>query len=148
VIRPARPADALLLARLRRHWTLERHGVALDADSGFEARFREWYTGQLNRGTLAWLAYEGSEPVGMLVMFVHERMPEPDRDPGRWGYLGNVIVLPDRRDAGIGRALLDAALGHADAHGFNRVVLNPSPRSVPFYERAGFGRDHPLLVRG
>jgi hypothetical protein len=27
------------------------------------------------------------------------------------------------------------------------VVLHPSPRSVPFYERAGFGSDHPLLVR-
>jgi GNAT superfamily N-acetyltransferase len=58
-----------------------------------------------------------------------------------------VFVLPAHRDAGVGRLLLDAALAHADAHSYVRVVLHPSPRSVPFYERAGFGSDHPLLVR-
>jgi GNAT superfamily N-acetyltransferase len=146
-IRPVGPSDAAALAVLRRHWRLERHGIGLDADAGFESRFAGWFTAQLARGSLAWIAEAGAAPVGMLVMFVHERMPEPDRDAGRWGYVGNVFVLPAHRDAGIGGQLLDAALSHADAHGFARVVLNPSPRSVPFYERAGFSADHPLLVR-
>ena len=147
MIRAAAPSDAAASAGLRRHWCLERHGTAPDTEEGFEARFTEWYAGQLASGSRAWLAYEGAEPVGMLVMFVHERMPEPGRDAGCWGYVGNVFVLPQLRDAGTGRRLLEAALDHADAHGFARVVLNPSPRSVPFYERAGFVGDHPLLVR-
>jgi GNAT superfamily N-acetyltransferase len=135
------------LGLLRRHWRHERDGVALDADPGFEQRFADWFAAQLAHGSLAWVAHVDGDAVGMLLMFVHERMPEPDRDPGRWGYIGNVFVLPAHRDAGVGSRLLGAALAHADAHGFARVVLNPSPRSVPFYERAGFSRDHPLLVR-
>jgi len=146
-VRTAAAFDAGALASLRRQWRHEWHGVALDADPDFEPRFVGWFTDQLARGSLAWLAVLDGEPVGMLLMFVHERMPEPDREPGRWGYVGNAFVLPAHRDAGVGGQLLDAALAHADAHGFARVVLNPSPRSVPFYERAGFSRDHPLLVR-
>ncbi|MDQ3627874.1 MAG: GNAT family N-acetyltransferase [Actinomycetota bacterium] len=142
MIRAAGPADAPASAWLRRRWRLERHGTALDADDGFDVRFAQWYAQQLDCGARAWLALDGGNPVGMLVMFVHERMPEPDRDAGRWGYVGNVFVLPHHREAGVGRRLLDAALDH----GFARVVLNPTPRSVPFYERAGFGGDHPLLV--
>jgi len=147
LIRRAMMTDAAVLARLRRHWRVERHGTPLDADPDFEQRFGDWLAEQLGRGSVGWLAYVGSEPVGMLLMFVHERMPEPDRDAGRWGYVGNVFVLPRHRDAGVGRMLLDAALEHADAQRFARVLLNPSLRSVPFYERAGFSSDHPLLVR-
>ena len=147
-VRPAGPSDTAALALLRRHWRHEQHGVALHADPGFEQRFADWFTAQLAHRSLAWVADADGDAVGMLLMFVHERMPDPDRDPGRWGYIGNVFVLPAHRDAGVGRLLLDAALAHADEHAYVRVVLNPSPTSVPFYERAGFGSDHQLLVRG
>lgn len=83
----------------------------------------------------------------MLLVFVHERMPAPGRDAGRWGYVGT-FVLPQHRDADVGRLLLDAALAHADVERLARVVPNPSPRSVPFYVRAGFSAEHLLLVRG
>ncbi len=121
MIRTAGPADAPTLAWLRRRWRLERHGIALDADadSGFEARFAEWYAGQLGCGSRAWLAYDGVDPVGMLVMFVHERMPEPDRDAGRWGYVGNVFVLPEHRDAGPRPPA--AGAGATRSHGWARL---------------------------
>ena len=145
-VRRAGVGDVGALAGLRRQWRLERHGAALDADPGFDERFRSWVVQQLDRDTLVWVAESGA-PVGMLLMFVHTRMPEPGRDAGRWGYVGNTFVLPRARDAGVGSRLLDAALAHADAHGFARVVLNPTRPSVPFYERAGFTSHHRLLVR-
>jgi GNAT superfamily N-acetyltransferase len=74
-------------------------------------------------------------------------MPQPGRDVGSWGYLANAFVLAAHRDGGIGTLLLRALLGYADEHGFVRVVLSPSPRSIPFYRRLGFTADHDLLVR-
>ena len=77
---------------------------------------------------------------------VFERMPRPGRPPSRWGYLGNAFVLAAYRNQGIGSQLLGAVLGHAREHGFVRVVLSPSERSIPFYERAGFGPADVLMV--
>lgn len=147
VVRRAGPADEAALAGLRGRWREERHGVAVGADAGFEQRFGEWFGHQLGRGTRAWIAESDGESVGMVLLAVHERMPWPDRDPGAWGYLTNAFVRPEHRDRGVGRLLLDALVTYADAQGLVRVVTNPSPRSVPFYFRAGFSADHPLLVR-
>jgi hypothetical protein len=38
-------------------------------------------------------------------------------------------------------------IAYADSEGLARLVLSPSERSVPFYERAGFGTATSLLVR-
>jgi GNAT superfamily N-acetyltransferase len=58
-----------------------------------------------------------------------------------------MYVVPEHRDAGVGRYLLDALVAHADAEGLERVVLSPSERSVPFYRRAGFDPADQLLLR-
>jgi GNAT superfamily N-acetyltransferase len=49
-----------------------------------------------------------------------------------------VFVLAEHRYAGVGTALHEAAVAHARREGFVRLVLNPSERSVPLYERFGF----------
>jgi GNAT superfamily N-acetyltransferase len=74
-------------------------------------------------------------------------MPRPGRPPSRWGYFSNAFVLARYRDRGIGRALIGALLDHATTNGFVRVVVSPSPRSIPFYARAGFGPADMLMVR-
>jgi len=144
VIRIAGPADATALAALRRAWTAENSGDV--ADEGFEARFLEWYERESAR-RLTWLAGFADGPVGMMNLSVFERMPRPGADPGRWGYIGNAFVLAAHRNQGIGSLLLAAVLTHADSHGFVRVVLRPSQRAIPFYQRAGFGANGDLLVR-
>ncbi len=143
-IRMAGPADAPALAALRRAWTAEQHGPV--DDPGFEARFLDWYERESAR-RFSWLAEVGGELVGMMNLAVFERMPQPGREPGSWGYLANSFVLAARRNQGIGSLLLGALLAHADAHGYVRVVLSPSPRSVPFYQRAGFAQGTELMVR-
>ena len=64
-----------------------------------------------------------------------------------WGYLGNAFVLAAYRRQGIGSLLLRALLGYADEHGYVRVVLHPSERAIPLYERFGFSGWESLLVR-
>lgn len=144
VIRVAGPRDAPALARLRRAFVQERDGELADED--FETRFARWYESESGR-RVTWVAHARGEPVGMMSLAVFERMPRPGRDAGRWGYLGNALVLAAHRNQGTGTRLLTAVLRHADEHGFARVVLSPSERSVPLYRRAGFGPAGTLLLR-
>ena len=67
--------------------------------------------------------------------------------PRVWGYVANVYVVPSARDTGTGTLLLEAVTAHADEHGYARLVLSPSERSVPFYERAGFAPATSLMLR-
>lgn len=143
-IRIAAAADGPVVAALRRAWTAEQHGPVDDED--FEARFLGWYEREFAR-RVSWLAEVDGAAVGMMNLAVFDRMPQPGRDPGTWGYLANAFVLAAYRDRGIGSLLLRALLTHADEHGYVRVVLRPSQRAIPFYERLGFHPDEDLLVR-
>jgi len=144
LIRVAGDADVDAMAELRRRWTEERRGVG--PDPGFGERFRAWFAAEAHQRTF-WLAEVDGRGVGMTNLLTFERMPGPQIDPGRWGYLGNMFVMPEHRDAGVGRQLLDAVVARADALGLERIVLSPTERSVPFYRRAGFDDAHQLLVR-
>ncbi|MEQ4207561.1 GNAT family N-acetyltransferase [Actinopolymorpha sp. B9G3] len=136
MIRVATTADVHALAWLRRADTIERRGVTPDADPDFEARFAHWMTAT-DHCSVSWLAEADSQPAGMLQMFVHARMPMPDRDPGGWAYIGVLFVRPDHRNVGLGRRLLDAALTYAEEQGLSRVLLHPTERAMSFYRRAG-----------
>lgn len=141
-IRRTTQADAPALARLRWMWTEEDEPAD---DAGFYERFAAWLERDAT-SRLFWLAEHDGEPVGMLNMLVYVRMPRPGRNVAGWGYIANTYVVRAHRDRGIGRQLLDAAIAHARAERFERIVLNPSPRSVPFYERAGFAPATSLLL--
>jgi GNAT superfamily N-acetyltransferase len=144
VIRQAGEADLPGIARLRHDWTRE-WDAGVD-DPGFEDRFADWFRRESER-RITWLAEDEGQLVGMMNLAVFERMPSPGRAPSRWGYLANAFVLAAYRNQGVGGRLLDALLRYADAHGFARVVLSPSERSVPFYQRAGFEPADALLLR-
>ncbi len=143
VVRLAGPEEGHLVAAVRRVWG-ESRGAA--ADEEFEAAFDRWWSRERDQ-RLTWLALRGEEPVGMLNMLVFERMPMPGRISSRWGYVANVFTLPADRDAGIGARLVEACTSYADDQGFVRLVLSPSERSLPLYERAGFGPATDLMLR-
>lgn len=150
-IRRATDADLAALAALRRESAREQEGE--HDDPGFEARFAAWL-GRESARRIIWLAEAEAEAgagaggglVGAMNLTVFERMPRPGRAPACWGYLGNAFVLAAYRNQGIGGQLLDTVLGHARVQGFVRVVLSPSQRSIPFYQRAGFGPADELMV--
>jgi GNAT superfamily N-acetyltransferase len=141
---PRLQRDVAALIDLRARWAEERTGIAVDP--GYRADFTDWLRREQDQRTF-WVAEVDGAAVGMTNLLTFERMPVPGRAAGRWGYLGNMFVLGEHRDVGVGRLLLDAVLAHADRHGLVRVVLSPSDRSVPFYRRAGFGDAVELLLR-
>ena len=144
VVRRAENADLPEIIGLRSEWTREQ-GDDFD-DPGFDERFAAWFERESSH-RITWLAEVGGGPVGMMNLTVFERMPRPGRPPSRWGYLGNAFVLAAYRNRGIGGNLLSALLGYADENHFARVVLSPSERSIPFYQRAGFGPANALMLR-
>jgi GNAT superfamily N-acetyltransferase len=143
-IRGVVDTDVPGLARLRQLWTQETDGVI--EEPGFEERFAAW-TARTAQDRRVWVAECDSELVGMINMAVFERMPRPGRPPARWGYLANAFVLQEFRNAGVGKLLIDELLAYARAQNFARVVLSPSERAVPFYERAGFGPADMLMAQ-
>jgi len=144
VIHQAGDADLVAIALLRRQWTQEQGGASDDPE--FDARLAAWFARE-SPHRITWLAKADGQQVGMMNLAIFERMPRPGRAPSRWGYLGNAFVLAAYRNQGIGGQLLRALLGYADEKGFVRVVLSPSERSVPFYQRAGFGLADALMLR-
>jgi GNAT superfamily N-acetyltransferase len=144
-IRRATLADGSTLAALRRLWVEEQAGGPVD-DAAFEQEFATWFAREHDQ-RITWLALDEDRPVGMLNMLVFRRMPRPGRPPSRWGYLANFFVAQDHRGAGIGSRLLAACVAYAEADDFARIVLSPSARSRPLYERWGFGLTDSLLLR-
>src|SRR5882762_6619266 len=144
LIRPTGPADLAAIVQLRREWTQEQHGDITGPD--FEENLAAWYARESAR-RIMWLAEEGGRPVGMMNLAIYERMPQPGRALSRWGYLGNVFLLAAYRNRGIGSQLVSAALNYADENDFVRVVMSPTERSIPLYERTGFGPADALRLR-
>ena len=143
-IRLAGDGDVGRFAALRRAWVEEWTGSAAE-DDRYEADFADWYAAESERRT-TWLATVEGVAVGMLNLTEFRRMPQPGQPRRRWGYIANVFVLAAHRDRGIGATLLDAAVREAVARGYARIVLSPSARSLPFYQRVGFVPADSLLV--
>lgn len=60
---------------------------------------------------------------------------------GRVGLLEDMVVLPEKRDLGIGTLLIEKALTHAKAEGCQRLTLLTDANNNAahrFYERSGF----------
>jgi GNAT superfamily N-acetyltransferase len=144
-IRIAGADDVAAIADLRERWTIENRGESRRGDATFASRFAAWFAAEQRQRTF-WLAEDGGAAIGMVNLITFERMPAPGADAGRWGYLGNMYVVPERRNGGAGARLVSALLDHARVTGLERVVLSPSARSVPFWRRAGFGDADELLV--
>lgn len=136
-LRAARPEDYRVLAAMR----YEFRAAMDEPDEGrdvFEARMLGWLEEHMGPTWLAWLASEGEETIGVVFLHVVDKLPNPVPEPEQLGYVTSLYVRPDRRGAGVGAALLDAALDECRARGLDTVVLWPSARSRSLYERRGF----------
>lgn len=69
---------------------------------------------------------------------------------GRYGIINEMYVLPDHRSSAVGTKLIDAAINHAKAKGWQRIEVTApeSPRwnrTRAFYEQRGFTFTGPKL---
>ena len=136
-IRIADDDDVEVLAGLRRAWNEENAGGPID-DTGFEAAFREWWAAERTSRTFFLVEVNG-RAIGMANVKRYRRMPVAGRASGGWwGYVGNVFVLDEHRNSGIGRALMDELIDWAGRERMEHLRLAHSPLSKAFYARLGF----------
>jgi GNAT superfamily N-acetyltransferase len=128
--------DLAALVALRRAWGEETAGGPV-ADEGFADRFVAWVRDESSSRTF-FLAEDRGEPVGMANVKHYRRMPTLGRDAGEWGYVGNVFVLPERRNDGIGSILMKGIEAWAKEHELGHLRLAPRDEARVFYERLGY----------
>ena len=144
-IRRATRGDAAELARLRWDFRVEHGTPASRTFEAFAEEFRAFTAEALADGTpwRAWVAEDDDRLVGCVWVQFVEKIPHPSRGRGERpiAYVTNVYVQPALRDEGLGARLLDAAVAEAREREASEAVVWPTPRSVSFYRRAGFGTE-------
>jgi ribosomal protein S18 acetylase RimI-like enzyme len=73
---------------------------------------------------------------------IRERLPQPFfLEPQKWYGVTSLMVRPDFRGKGFGRALIDQCVSWAvkkNAEGLLLVVNSPNPSAIKLYESCGF----------
>jgi GNAT superfamily N-acetyltransferase len=79
-----------------------------------------------------------SSLVGCMYLHFVEKVPAPGEPRRRWAHLTHAYVREGHRGAGIGGSLLTMLIELARHEQLDFLIVWPSSRAVPFYERAGF----------
>lgn len=144
-IRPATPSDTAAVGRLGGLLVRQHHAMDPARFIPAEPDTDHWYgvylERQLERRDAVVLVAESEG--GGVIGFVWAGLEDTDymalRGPA--GAIYDLVVHPDHRRAGVGRALLDAALAALIRLGAPRVVLSTAERNVGaqlLFRRAGF----------
>lgn len=145
-IRQAVPEDAPTLARMRWDDSTEDGTPVTQPDGEFEAAFAEFVRHALATDQwVIWLAESDGRLVSHVYVQIVGMVPRPGRFARRWGYAAAVYAAPDARNQGIGSTLLRSVIEWAKQEGLESLLLWPSDRSVPFYQRTGFVRSRDVL---
>jgi beta-N-acetylhexosaminidase len=141
-MRPARESDIAAL-----HAFLERE---------FPGRWRYEFEQHLRDGArisdyMILLSERGIDACCLITLEDSQRPVErfyPSPLPRPWGQAGSIGVSADRRNAGCGSALLDAALQNLRARGVRGCIIDWT-HLVAYYERFGFKphRSYQMLVK-
>ena len=128
-------------ARLIRNESFRDHWGSTETSAESWAHF---LASSAFRPGLSFLAYQGSEPLGMLISREHEAQRE--QTGHRELYIALVGTRAAGRKRGIATALLMTAMSAARANGYDRASLGVDADSltgaVRLYERAGFTVEH------
>jgi GNAT superfamily N-acetyltransferase len=147
-IRPATPADAPELARLRYAFRTERR-PATEPEAEFLERCAGWMVRSLadRDRWRCWVAVSESQLVGTVWLQLIEKLPNPGEESEINGYVTSVYVIPALRHEGVGSGLVSTCLKQCDGMDVDAVFLWSTPHSRRLYERHGFAVRDDLLER-
>ena len=130
------------------------NAVALAAFAQYAGDYEDWPSFSAGIGRMADLAADGdlfvAERAGVVagaVVHVGPGRPRSAIYPDDWSVIRMLVVSPEQRGAGIGRALVAATLERAQCAGAPAVGLHTSPimaTALRLYESIGFVREHDL----
>jgi GNAT superfamily N-acetyltransferase len=144
-VRRATLDDAPALALLRWQFKQEDADDPVQPQQTFTERCEEWMREALAANWLAWVADAPEGICGQVFLCRVGKVPSPDWPASDIGYVTNFYVTPRWRGRGAGRALLTALNQHARELCMDTLIVWPSERSVPLYQRAGYRAPDELL---
>jgi GNAT superfamily N-acetyltransferase len=146
-IGPATIDDVPELARLRWELYAEQNGDPTESFEAYVDRFARFARSALTaKDWRAWVARTDDGLVGAMWLHTVLRVPVPGKRAGPIGYLTNVYIAPEHRNAGLGAQMLDRGKAWCGEEGFSLVIVWPTERSRSFYRRGGFDRPGEPLV--
>jgi GNAT superfamily N-acetyltransferase len=139
--------DVAELAGLRWELYAEQNGDHAEPFEAYVERFARFASAALaSKDWRAWVARTDDGLVGAMWLHTVHRVPVPGKRAGPIGYLTNVFIAPEHRNAGLGAQMLDRVKAWCDDEGFSLVIVWPTERSRSFYRRGGFDRPGEPLV--
>jgi GNAT superfamily N-acetyltransferase len=153
-VRPAVDADLDVVVALRVEFLRAVRGAELDLSAEFLVQTRSFFEREVRAGrVLTWLAFDGTDAVGVVSLLLWPRPPLPEDPRSFEGYVINLYVVPAARGRGLGRELLDVCTEGARDAGARKLVLHPTDDGLPLYVSAGFTdarrwRERPLPLKG
>ena len=137
-IRLARSRDCRALAELRYRFRAETESVT-ETKSRFVRRCTSWMKKRFRAGSCPWRCWvldDGKRLLGHVCVQLFEKIPNPVNDePELHAYVTNFYVVPEMRDQGLGKRLLNKALimvplsrhrrRHSVAEFGKQIVLSP-----------------------
>jgi GNAT superfamily N-acetyltransferase len=137
-VRLAGPGDDTVLAQLRYAFRSEL-AEPTEPETHFLERATRWLANRLEGGVwTAWIACADGVPVGLVLVQLVEKVPNPVPEAENIGYVSSLYVRPPWRGRGIGGRLLTTALDFCRRSEVDNVAGWPSARSIPLYQRHGF----------
>jgi GNAT superfamily N-acetyltransferase len=139
-IRLARSRDFRALAHLRYRFRAETES-ATETKSRFLRRCTSWMEKRFRSGSSPWRCWvldDGGQLLGHVCVQLFEKIPNPIHDePELHAYVTNFYVVPEMRNQGLGKILLNKALFWCRARNTDAVILWATPGSKSLYRRCG-----------
>jgi GNAT superfamily N-acetyltransferase len=88
-----------------------------------------------------WIAEVDDQILAHVFLQRIAKIPIPTHFKSEFGWVTNVYTRPEWRNQNIGAELMQLVEEWAQEEDLQMLVLWPSKRAVPFYERAGFHAD-------
>lgn len=138
-IRPATPADAATLARLRRLLFRDMGAAEAELDA-MEGPVAAYLPAALAAGDYAgWLVEEAGGPAVATVGVVTRTVPPTSYNPGgRVATILGMYVEPEHRRRGLARYLAGVAVDWRRQQGIRDIRLRATEDGRPLYESMGF----------
>ena len=120
------------------------YSVPDEAITSAQQQIETFLQERLNKQIFAWLAIVEEQPVSVGFLQIYNVMYHPKSHTGRYGRIINMLTLPEYRNQGLARGIMERLIALANEFSLDFIDLDASPDGRHLYESLGFLEQHPI----